>query len=90
MKRDFIEGFLAGMLGTFTLFVIVLMVYIETNNQQQGWHVDANYYGAYADGLKTIPRMQEQDSIDTEILNLQERYNLSDEDTEKLYESLVD
>jgi len=84
-ERDFKQGLLAGVLLSLTLTVLVVLLVSATNNNN-----NSPYLNAYLEGKTTVPYMQEQDSIDTAVSNLQTKYELNDEQTESLYQALVD
>ena len=83
-EKEFKQGLLAGVLLSLTLTVLIVLLASATNNN------NSPYLNAYLEGKTTVPYMQEQDSIDTAVSNLQTKYELNDEQTESLYQSLVD
>jgi hypothetical protein len=95
-QKDFKDGLLGGVLLTLSLGALVFMgAYLmqgqsPVEKKQEAWYLGPNCYGAYNEGLKTVPFMQEQDSIDNAVLDLQVKYRLTDEETENLYQALVD
>jgi hypothetical protein len=95
MDKEFKQGLGAGVLLTLTLGVLTYLMVsatqaTPTEKKQDAWWLGPNCYGAYNEGLKTVPFMQEQDSIDNAVLDLQVKYRLTDEETENLYQALVD
>jgi hypothetical protein len=95
MDKEFKQGLGAGVLltlalGTLTYLMVSATEATPTEKKQDAWWLGPNCYGAYNEGLKTVPFMQEQDSIDNAVLDLQVKYRLTDEETENLYQALVD
>lgn len=92
-NKEFRDGLLAGVLLTLALASLVMFIYMSRDEQtpaMDAFDKGPSYFNAYNEGVRYVPQMQAQDSIDTAILELQSKYQLSDDETEELYQQLVD